>query len=71
MNSRQACSVKMAGNWPFFLGTGHLILGGGVQKQKQKIHTQGNYENKIRLQGGTGKRSRKFHLLLGFVQQAC
>lgn len=72
MNSRQACSVKMAGNWPFFLGTGHLILeGGGVQKQKQKIHTQENYENKIRLQGGTGKRSRKFHLLLGFVQQAC
>lgn len=72
MNSRQACSVKMAGNWPFFLGTGHLILeGGGVQKQKQKIQTQENYENKIRLQGSTGKRSRKFHLLLGFVQQAC
>ena len=36
MNSRQACSVKMAGNWPFFLGTGHLILEGGGCKNKNK-----------------------------------
>ena len=73
MNSRQACSVKMAGNWPFFFRDRPFNFrgGGGVQKQKQKIHTQENYENKIRLQGGTGKRSHKFHLLLGFVQQAC
>ena len=53
MNSRQACSVKMAGNWPFFFRDRPFNFrggGGGGQKQKQKIHTQENYENKIRLQ---------------------
>ena len=40
MNSRQACSVKMAGNWLFFLGTGYLILGGGAKTKTKNSCTR-------------------------------
>ena len=40
MNSRQACSVKMAGNWPFFFRDRPFnFRGGGCEnKNKKFIH---------------------------------